>query len=69
MRKRWENGDLDGKLTVCDGKSPFLMGKSTTFFFAEWILFTQKVIFSGDVMQNHASHKQPTFFLGCHHVR
>ena len=65
MGKRWENGDLYGKLTVCDGKSPFLMGKSTTVFFVEWILFTQKAIFyrSRDVMQSHASHEQPTFFL------
>ena len=30
MGTPWENGDLYGKLTVCHGKSPFLMGKSTT---------------------------------------
>ena len=30
MGTPWENGDLYGKLTVCYGKSPFLMGKSTT---------------------------------------
>ena len=70
VRKRWENGDLYGKLTVCYGKSPFLMGKSTTVFLLNGFFLPRRLFFTGaemwcKVMQAISN----PHFLGCHHLR
>ena len=50
MGTPWENGDLYGKLTVCYGKSPFLMGKSTTVFLLNGFFLPRRLFFTGAEM-------------------